>query len=373
MYIYVIIGSFLYLIFLLNIPLFHDINKGLTHVKLMRIILVIPIIIFLYFLTVFRSLNVGTDYSMYHHLYFNGKYVEVFDYFIILVYDLARDKGDFLFFTFILTALFLLFNLIAIKKISHSFYISFTFFILSFYFFYIYNGMRQAVAISIIFLGIYFIQKEKLKVKDFLLYVLLIFIAMQFHFSAIYMLPLFALRFLKATKFIVIGAFFITVIGYFSPFTKDIYTNFLMNFDFYVQKYENNPEKFFGVNKEKNLLEFIPVLIQYFILYYSLTLKQTKSISENFIIVYYLGFLLLYLGSGIEAIDRIQFYFYPSIILFYDYLIYTIYTTRSTRINHSSINVSNMMVLFSISFWFLYFVIRVLQGTHGIIPYEFMS
>lgn len=373
MYPYIVIGSLLYIIFLLNSPLLHDLNKGITHIKVMRAVMIIPIIGFLFFITIYRSLEVGTDYLMYYNFYLKGDYVDLFDFFVVIIYDFARHERNFLVFTFILTSLFLFFNVLAIKKISRSFYVSFTFFILSFYYFYIYNGMRQAVAISIIFFGIYFIQKEKLNVKDFLFYTLLICMAMQFHFSAIYMFPLFILRFLKVNKQIVIISFFITAIGYFVPFTKDVYTNLLLNFDFYAQKYDSQPEEFFGVNKNKDLLDFIPVIFQYIFLYYSLALKQPKTISDNFVINYYLGFLIFYAGSGIEAIDRIQFYFYPSIILFYDYLIFTIYTRSNIKSFKFTASISKMMALISVSFWFLYFLIRVLQGTHGISPYELMG
>lgn len=372
MYIYLIVGTLLYIFFLVNLPLLHDLNVKMTHVKVMRILFLIPVIGFLFYITVFRSLNVGTDYLMYYNFYVRGDYIEIFDFFIVLIYDMARNKGDFIFFTFSITGLFMIFNLWAIKKISHNFFVSFTFFILSFYYFYIYNGMRQAVAISLIFMAVYYVQKDRLKIKDLLLYTFFMILAILFHVSAIFMLPLFLLRFLRVNKLTVLIAFFITALGYFLPFTKDIYTSVLMNFDFYVEKYESQPEDFFSISKEKSLIEFMPVLIQYVFLYYSLSLTKHKDVSNHFFINYYLGFLLFYAGSGIEAIDRLQFYFYPSVILFYDYLIYTVYTKKDLK-NHATLfNTGRLMVFFSVSFWFLYFVLRVLQGTHGINPYELM-
>lgn len=374
MYTYLIIGSLLYILFLFNLPLLHDISRGMTHVKVMRILFLIPVIGLLFYITVFRSLDVGTDYSMYYGFYLRGDYEHIFDFFINLIYDLARSEGNFLLFTFTVTGLFLFFNLWAIKKISYNFYVSFTLFILSFYFFYIYNGMRQAVAISLIFMAICYIQKEKLKIKDLLLYFTFIVLAILFHFSSIYMLPLIVLRFLKVNKLTVIIAFFITALGYFLPFTKDVLTDLLMNSDFYVEKYGTQPDTFFSVNKEKTWIEFLPVAVQFTFLYYSLTLTKHKNVSSHFIINYYLLFLLLYSGSGIEAIDRLQFFFYPSIILFYDYLIYTVYKKeRQNNTDSPLFGSENFWVLCSVSFWFLYFVLRVLQGTHGINPYEIMS
>ncbi|WP_412178107.1 EpsG family protein, partial [Planococcus glaciei] len=157
----------------------------MTHVKVMRILFLIPVIGFLFYITVFRSLNVGTDYLMYYNFYVRGDYIEIFDFFIVLIYDMARNKGDFIFFTFSITGLFMIFNLWAIKKISHNFFVSFTFFILSFYYFYIYNGMRQAVAISLIFMAVYYVQKDRLKIKDLLLYTFFMILAILFHVSAI--------------------------------------------------------------------------------------------------------------------------------------------------------------------------------------------
>ncbi|MGK7376321.1 EpsG family protein [Planococcus sp. 1R117A] len=373
MYAYIIIGSLIYMIFLFNLPLLHHKNNGLTHLKIFRFFLLIPIIVYFFFLALFRSLNVGTDYSMYYEVYVNGKYTEHFDFFIILIYEFARQENNFLIFTFIITGLFITFNLLAIKKTCYNFFVSFTFFVLSFYFFYVLNGMRQAVAISILFLGIYYIRKEQFKLKDLLLYILLIFLAKQFHFSAVYMFPLIFLRFIKIDKPIVIVAFIFTAISYFSPFTKDIATSILMNFNFYVQKYVNQPEYFFSVNKEKGIVEFMPVMIQYFFLYYSLTLKQAKSISNRFTLNYYLAFLFLYAGSGIEAIDRLQLYFYPAVILFYDYFIYSIYSNGNGEKRKPLMSMPKTMAIVCVSFWFLYFVIRVAQGTLGINPYEIMS
>lgn len=370
---YIIIGSLLYLILLINLPLLPNKSPGITHLKAIRALLLIPLIGFLFFLTVFRSFNVGTDYSMYYLFFSRGDYAQSFDLFIILIYDFARNRGDFLLFTYIITGLFLLFNLIAIKKITFNFLVSFTFFILSFYFFYIFNGMRQAVAISVVFIAIYFIQKEKMRAKDYFLYFVLILMAAQFHVSAWFMLPLILLRFFKINKAVIFIAFVLTGFGYFTPFIKDVLDDALLIFDFYATKYENTLDQFFSVNKEKSLSHFIPVVIQYSFLYYSLIIKKPQTLYEKFLTNYYLVFLFLYSASGVEAIDRIQFYFYPSIILFYDYLIHSIYTIKGGADRKGLLPVSKMVAMISISFWFLYFVLRVMQGTGGINPYEFMG
>ncbi|MFD1031919.1 EpsG family protein [Metaplanococcus flavidus] len=340
----------------------------MTYLKALGFVFLIPFIVFLFYITVFRSLHIGTDYSMYYGFYLRGDYARFFDYFIILIFDFARSQGNFLIFTFIVTGLFLIFNLWAIRRISYNFFVSFTIFILSFYFFFIYNGMRQAVAISLIFMAIYYIQKKELKVRDMLRYFFFMILASLFHFSAIYLLPLFVLRFLRINRLMVIISFFLTALSYFTPFTKDIYTSLLMNFDFYVEKYEGQPNAFFSVNKEKTWVEFMPIFIQFIFLYYSLTLAKIKTVSNHFIINYYLAFLILYSGSGIEAIDRLQFYFYPSIILFYDYLIYAVNAKKKNKISKDHLALGNLIILSSVSFWFLYFIVRVLQGTQGINP-----
>lgn len=373
MSVYLAIGFLLYIVLLLNLPLLPNKTAGITHVKAMRGLLLVPVIAYLFYMTVFRAFSVGTDYIMYRNFFIRGDYTEQFDYFIVLIYDFARNEGDFLVFTFIITSLFLIFNLVAIRKITYNFFISFTFFVLSFYFFYVFNGMRQAVAISVIFLAVYFIQKEKMKIRDVLAYLLLIAIAVQFHISALFMLPLVFLRFFKTTKLIVLIAFAITMFGYFTPFVKNVLDDFLMLFDFYVQKYESDLDDFFAVNKEKSLVHFIPVVIQYFFLYFSLTLQSSKSRENKFLLNFYLAYLFLYSASGVEAIDRMQYYFYPSVILFYDYLIHAIYSNREDESGSRFIQVNKLMALASISFWFLYFVLRVYQGTGGITPYKFMA
>ncbi|SDI33682.1 EpsG family protein [Planococcus glaciei] len=370
---YVFVGSLLYILFLINLPLLPNRSSGITHVKAMRGLLLIPIIGYLMYLAIFRSLNVGTDYEMYYNFYVNGEYTEKFDLFIVLIYDFARNEGNFLFFTFIITSLFLLFNLLAIKKITYNFFVSFTIFVLSFYFFFVFNGMRQAVAIAVVFSAVYFVQKEQMRMRDFLAFILLIFVAAQFHVSAIFMFPLLFLRFFKVNRATIVIVFLLTVMGYFTPFIKNNIGYSLAVIDFYAQKYENDLDFFFLVNKEKGILQFMPVIIQYLFLYYSFNLKKPESVYEKFLTSYYLAFLFLYSASGVEAVDRIQYYFYPSIILFYDYLIHSIYTTREIEQSGKKVNMNRMVVLASISFWFLYFILRVNQGIGGIKPYNFMS
>ncbi|MFD1862007.1 EpsG family protein [Planococcus chinensis] len=373
MFTYLFVGSLLYILFLINLPLLPNNSQGITHLKVMRVLLLIPIICYLLYLAIFRSLDVGTDYKMYHNFYLTGEYAEKFDFFVVMIYELAHHEGNFLIFTFLITGLFLIFNLLAIKKITYNFFVSFTLFILSFYFFFVFNGMRQAVAIAVIFLAVYFIQKEHMKKKDFLIFLSLVFIAMQFHFSAIFMFPLILLRFFKVDKKIILIAFSLTVIGYFTPFIKNNIGYSLAVIDFYAQKYENDLDFFFLVNKEKGILQFMPVIIQYAFLYYSFKLKKPENIYEKFLINYYLAFLFLYSASGVEAIDRLQYYFYPSIILFYDYLINTICLNKGIQKHTKQGYINRIIGIASISFWFLYFILRVNQGIGGINPYDFIS
>ena len=92
-----------------------------------------------------------------------------------------------------------------IRKLSINFYLSVVLFVVGWFYFESMNVVRQYVAISILFAAFYLFLEKK-----YLLYIIAIFIAFQFHKSAIIMLPIIFLAKIKYPKWLMISAVIIT-------------------------------------------------------------------------------------------------------------------------------------------------------------------
>ena len=322
---------------------------------------IIPVVYTL--MAYFRHKNVGTDYAMYYGWFWDPQEVEPGFKFI---YGIARTLDNPYLVPGISTAIFVIFMLLGFKRLKLEFTTAILFFVISYFSFYILNGMRQAVACSIIFYGLNFIKDQGMTKGNVIKLLLILFIAQLFHPSAVYMIIILGLYFLQSKpvgKKIFILAFILICIGYFTPIIKNMISPILSIFDFYTEKYQQNLDSFFVQNKEKGIIQFIPILVQLgFLYYYVFYNKQEKN---HFSSWYYLLFLSLYSASGIEAIDRIQIYLTPSIILFYDTFIYWI-AKRESRSKGQDL----LIILLVILFWFLYFLLRLMQNTNGIVPYR---
>jgi len=167
------------------------------------------------------------------------------------------------------------------------------------------------------------------------------------------------LKKIKLNKKVYLYSILFITFGYFTEYLKELIYPIISSVEFYNEKYSYNPDFFFEVNKEKGFIQFIPILIQYlfFMLFVLKNFAEKLSKKDIFVTNYYFIFLFLYSFSGIESIDRLQLYFIPSIIFFYDMLLFK-------RKNNSLLGV------LVIVFWVAYFTIRILQGTNGIYPFE---
>lgn len=327
------------------------------------------IIIFLFFIFLYFSINrsfyLGTDGKMYYIFYWLEHYRLYFDNGINLIYDLALYLNDYKYFLFITSLIFLVGMFISIKINTNYVWTSLFLFCSSFLYLMSFNAIRQSLAISIIFLSIYFIGKNKIRYYDFIFFIIFIFIASEFHISSWSMISLILIRFIKIPRNLIVILSALTIFNYFDDSFKNLIEPFLSSIDFYAEKYSSSTTAFFDVNKTKGLIQLLPILFQIFCLIYFLFMKNVYSNSNrniNFIVNYYFIFLFLFSFSGIEAVDRIQFYFYPSIILFYDLLISNMNLKK--KVNYSLIG---LILLF----WSSYYILRILQNTHGIYPYEF--
>jgi len=322
-------------------------------------------------LSAIKGIQVGIDYPMYYGFFLQKSYIGLIEPGVSFLYKIAEKYNNFYVFSFSVYFLFLVFIFLGIKRNTPNYLISIFLFIIMHIYFNSYSQIRQLIAVSIIFCFVNYLITNK--ISDKIKYVFIILLALLFHHSAIF---LFILFFIPKTKYsikIVIPLFIMTIILYFIPAFKDQVGKLLILLSgFYGDKYNDGSYNFFGVNKEKGILQFIPVFIQMIIITISMYLPKARvglSINEklyhfstNAVIIN----LCLYSLAGIEAIDRLQIYFSCFNIYFYSYLIHILLNDRKG-------SETQLFVIFIIVFWTLYYVLRIIINVHGIVPYSLMD
>lgn len=317
--------------------------------------------LFLLYVSFNRSYMVGTDGNMYYMFYWLQHYKLYFDPFINYIYEFSLLNNNFQIFIIFTSSIFYSVMIFALYKMKLDFWSGFFYFYTSYIYLMSFNVIRQSIAISLVFLGIVLFLTVSNRIKAYIYYFISLILAMNFHFSAILMLPLLVLKYIKISSTKILISLIFTTLFYFSDQLKSNFNDIFNLFDYYVAKYSSNDVIFFEVNKDKGIIEFAPILIQFSFLYYYVKVTEKHfrySFRENFIIVYYCAFLLLYSLAGIEAVDRFQFYFLPSIILFYSMVHYKLKNSQQTR-----------YLLAVQFFWIIYFIMRLVSNHHGIVPY----
>lgn len=317
-------------------------------------------------LGVYKGTTVGTDSSMYYRFYLYNSYHE-FEPVIALFYEVARQFDNYLLFQLLIYVVFLCFMFKGIKKHCPNYLIGLLFFVLTFIYYSSFNQYRQIIVVSLVFYFVHYLIANKI---DKLKFILIGILAMTFHASAILLLVFLLIPQKRISLKFVIPLFIATIILYFIPTFKNAIGEVLVGFsDFYRDKYDDNLQFFFQINKEKGLLQLLPVLIQMILIvssyFYSnnhVTNNKLYFLSTNILIIN----LTLYAVSGIEAIDRMQLYF--SVFNIYFYSIY-IHQLLNNKNKYKGIIIATMIILF----WVFYYALRLFNNNHGIVPYSFFS
>lgn len=315
---------------------------------------------------IYKGIYVGTDSFMYYHFFKTHSYNQV-EPAIQLFYQLAHHFNHYLLFQLSVSFTFLYFMFNGMKKNCPDFLMSLLFFILTFTYYASFNQMRQMLAVAVIFCFVSYLtasNTEKLKFSAIILF------ASLFHYSALFLLLLFIIPQKRWSLKIVIPAFIAVIILYFIPAIKNVIGETLLQFSsFYGNKYGNNVNFFFQMNKEKGWIQLLPVVVQMgFVIssYFSVNnnLKNDKLffLSSNLVVLN----LILYALAGIEAIDRLQLYFSVFNIYFYSFYIHQLLNNEQKLKGYL---MSTVIVLF----WLLYYSLRLLANHHGIVPYRFFS
>lgn len=322
----------------------------------------------LWLLAVFKGLTVGTDASMYYQ-FFKSENYEIFEPGISFIYNIANKYNNYILFSFIVYLIFLFFISKGIEKNCPNYLISILFFILTYVYLTSFNQVRQLIAVSLIFCFINFLLSKKDRYK----FVVIILIALLFHRSAIFLFLLFLVPKSKFNIKYIIPFFILTIILYFISDFKDFVGKFIINFSgFYAEKYEVNTKHFFSVNKEKGIVELMPVIFQMGILVFThFYLDAKKNLNINYHLFYFSYNIItinlcLYAIAGIEAVDRIQLYLFVFNIYFYSLLFHQL-------LNDTNKYMVRLVPFLILLFWLVYYFLRILTNNQGIVPYTFLN
>lgn len=322
---------------------------------------------FLVFLAIaaFKGTSVGTDSQMYYRFFFSDE-ARPMEPAVRALYELANVVDSYFLFQVSMFILFLFFVFKGIRQHCPNYLIGLLFFVLTYVYYTGFNQMRQIVAAALIFcFGHYIVSNKKFR------FVCIVVIASLFHQSALFLVALLLLPKGRLSLKIVVPLFSVTILLYFFPEAKNSAGRFFMQLSsFYENKYENQLDYFFLLNKEKGLLQLAPVLFQMILILISYYYPQQNkkllidqpffSFASNIVILN----LALYAFAGIEAIDRVQVY-----LAFFNIYFYAIYVHQLLQDKNQLL--SRLYVVGIVSFWILYYGIRLQNNNQGIVPYVF--
>jgi hypothetical protein len=366
MFIYFLLLLLLCVFMFLNIPIFVVRHQNNHFIKSINWLFVLFVFFSLFLLAYGRDIRVGTDYYLYQSFYVSRLYKE-FDPFIVMIYDIAHYFDQFRIVTALSSIIFLTSFFYLQKKYAYSI-VNFTFFfVTSFLYFFFLNGLRQALAMAVLWIGLMLLDKSRK--KSLFYYFIIVLIAGQFHVSAYFTFVFIIVLYFKVTRRIILIGFLIMAIGFFTGIIKESVSGLLMQVGIYTEKYSQNLDFFFIQNKEKSIVQFLPVAAQFAFFFIWVHWRKINKVATNLSIenLYFL-FLMLYTAAGIEAVDRFQVYLSPSVLFFYDMVLFKLMVQSHTKTERIFGYLFAFVIIF---FWILYYSLRVIQNTNGILPYLF--
>lgn len=273
----------------------------------------------IFFIIAFRDYSVGIDTLTYKKLYYlSEQYVESYkvitpswnsEFLFFLMANLIRETGatDRLFFSLI--GFFSVFSFsIFIYKYSKSPFLSFWLYITLGLFGLYMSGLRQILALSIILFSFNYLIKG-----NAIRYFISILIATFFHVSAIIMIPIYFIRYIKLTAKKRLVVLTCIVIGSF--LAKDIIVNLVFSIN--VSKRYSEYISRVGVSQTNPLVILVAIGITFIasILYEKSKNNNGKLISESYLFnIFYLmsciNVALLIFSLNIDVVSRLGYYFF---------------------------------------------------------------
>lgn len=321
-----------------------------------KVFFLISLIFVLGFFLVFKGMYVGTD-AVAYHVIFEKISTEVIvrqePIFVILGKAFAYFSDDAFFYLAFLALSSLFFILSTSLKYSKIFFLTFVLFMALAHYFYLFNIVRQGVAISILVFSVSFILERHL-----LYFVVSVIFASGFHYAALTFLPAYFLTERRCFAYLVawisslifvVCSSAINVVGYVgSFFASDYYKKYFV---------------FEGVNSSYSVKFFFYQVI-FLILIIAVSRRRFSSSGSNLIFAnlsmfgILVGNYLFHSGWLSRVAD-----FYQIFIIF----------SLPAVICYFFSGISRILVSFIATLVFTLFYFRLLYiGSHGISPYYFL-
>ncbi|MFC0321993.1 EpsG family protein [Gallibacterium melopsittaci] len=201
------------------------INPKGVYGTLWNILSLLPIILFLSYIAIFRDISIGTDTENYEKIFLQSEEGIEFSY--IFLSDFVKSiGGDFRLFIFFVFLLAFCSKLFSFFKASYSLHLSLLIYSGMWYLVYDMNGIRQGMALGFICISYYFIFNSKI-IYSFIFTC----IASCFHYTAIIFIPFLLIHKIKCSKKILyLILLFSLVLGGIN--FSEVIISFLSNFQY---------------------------------------------------------------------------------------------------------------------------------------------
>lgn len=245
--------------------------------------------------------------------------------------------------------------------------------------FYMYmNILRQAVAVSILLIAYLLFSESKKKIRNYVVFVLLVLLASTFHSSAILCLIFLLFDKLKFTKIQMLIGIAVTAVVYVGySFVYSFVLSILGGGDSKYNMYVNSDKYGVGYINLQSIYYVIITVGAFLLGYYILVWKEKKShklfakneykIKNNESFMLYMAFIAFVcrlLLFKMSIISRITFYFIPFVLILYPYAI-SKFKRRSNRI------ILNLAVYGVCLVYFVWITMSQADQLYGVVPYEF--
>lgn len=330
-----------------------------------------------------RKYTVGIDLEKYYYNSFiqyanwdwkdvgNNAYEPGYYYLNILIGRFTNNPQVFIAITSILS--FSIFGWFIYKNSDNVFMSTFIFITFSFWFMFM-NIIRQTLAIAIVLLAYDILNRQSLKIMRMPLFVGLILVATSFHNSAILMLCLLPLHYLKFQKKEIIGSVIAIVIAMLTYNKFFVLLASIMNHRNYVGAYLEKG------NVDSGMITVVMIIIYALIFSigaYRLIWKSKdvqNCVSEDLILNPYSNDFLMYaalivlitriLSTRLTIIGRISYYFYPYIWILLPRIETNVRLYNNRRAFRFLVYSLGMVLFFVVGFF-------KAAEYYGTVPYEF--
>ena len=275
-------------LYLLSFPLLKK-SKQLFYIFILSIFALLP---------AFRQNIGGTDYFIYEQAYYNQdlKFEPLYNITSYIFYTLGFNFNGFL---CIITLVCFIILIHSINKNSLFFYLAFFIYLGKLYIFYDFVILRQFLAMPFIWLSLSHLRDNQ--IKKFFQYWLIGFL---FHYSAIFILPIYFLHNKKVSTRTMITTLILGVL------MGVIFIRFLQILCEHIPYLSFRLNTYLEKNSGANLFNFVEtILIMGSCLFYRNQLNSIYKHVDFYLNILWFSSLLLFVFSSLEDIKRVRDYF----------------------------------------------------------------